>query len=241
VPGATSNQIPGPTTAPINAAAAPLTAAATSGGGSARRESIVNYEVDKTIKVVRGGSGMVKRISAAVVVNHQQLTDAKGKTSSVPLTDQQIEKMTALVRETVGFNKERGDSVNLMNAPFAREKVVLPEVSWWKQGEMQDLLHSLAWPVGTFFFAALVLLGFIRPALKVLAQSQPLFSNAQRQLNAVEAEQLARPQLAAPHARTATGPTSGELALEDARILTRDNPAAVANIVKTWMNGEVPA
>ena len=35
--------------------------------------------------------------------------------------------------------------------------------------------------------------------------------------------------------------TQGELALEDARKLTRDNPAAVANIVKAWMNGEAPA
>ena len=29
--------------------------------------------------------------------------------------------------------------------------------------------------------------------------------------------------------------------LEDARKLTRDNPAAVANIVKAWINGEAPA
>jgi flagellar M-ring protein FliF len=32
-----------------------------------------------------------------------------------------------------------------------------------------------------------------------------------------------------------------DLALDDARKLTRDNPAAVANIVKTWINGEAPA
>ncbi len=239
VPGATSNQVPGPSSAPVNAAAAPLTAAATSVGAGARRESVVNYEVDKTVKVVRGGSAVIKRISAAVVVNHQQLTDAKGKTSSVPLSDQQIEKMTALVRETVGFTKERGDSVNLMNAPFAREKIVLPDVPWWKQGELQNVLHSLAWPLGTLLFAALVLMGFVRPALKVLAQSQPLLSHSQHQLNAIESEQLARPQLAAPHAGAV--PSGAAAALEDARVLTRDNPAAVANIVKTWMNGEAPA
>ena len=127
VPGATSNQPPGPTSAPVNGAAQALTAvggAAAGAGGPSRRESIINYEVDKTVRVVRGGTGIVKRISAAVVVNHHSVTDDKGKTTTTPLTDQQIEKMTALVRETIGFNKDRGDSVNLMNAPFAMEKVV---------------------------------------------------------------------------------------------------------------------
>lgn len=50
-------------------------------------------------------------------------------------------------------------------------------------------------------------------------------------------EEPDRPQLAAP-TREETGSTPGELALEDARKLTRDNPAAVAGIVKGWINGE---
>jgi len=41
----------------------------------------------------------------------------------VALTEAQLEKMTALVRETVGFNQDRGDSVNVVNAPFAPEKL----------------------------------------------------------------------------------------------------------------------
>ena len=121
------------------------------------------------MRVVRGGTGIVKRISAAVVVNHQTLTDDKGKTTTTPLTDQQIEKMTALVRETIGFNKDRGDSVNLMNAPFAKEKVVMTELPLWKQPEVQDLARSFAWPVGTLLFALLVLMGGIRPALAAFA------------------------------------------------------------------------
>lgn len=135
---------------------------------NSKRGSIVNYEVDKTVRVVRGGTGTIKRLTAAVVVNHQSTTDDKGKTTTTPLTEQQIEKMTALVRETIGFNKDRGDSVNLMNAPFAKEKISLPEVPLWKQPELQDLLRSFAWPVGTLLFGVLVLLGLVRPALKTI-------------------------------------------------------------------------
>ena len=241
VPGATSNQPPGPASAPINAPNQALSAGAGGAAGAAgsKRESIINYEVDKTVRVVRGGTGVIKRLTAAVVVNHQTSTDDRGKTTTTPLTDQQIEKMTALVRETIGFNKDRGDSVNLMNAPFAKEKITLAELPLWKQPELQDLLRSFAWPVGTLLFGVLVLMGLVRPALKTLAVSRPAMSRTGGQLDAIESEEPNRPQLPPPARSNQT--SAGELALNDARKLTRENPAAVANIVKTWMNGEAPA
>ncbi|RFO95026.1 flagellar basal body M-ring protein FliF [Rhodoferax lacus] len=241
VPGATSNQPPAQSSAPINGQPQPLTAAGQSGANnSVKKESIVNYEVDKTINVVKGASGVVKRINAAVVINNFNKTDDKGKTTSTPLTDAQIEKMTALVREAVGFNKDRGDSVNLMNAPFATEKVEVADIPLWRQPMALDLAQSLAWPLGTLALAALVLLGFVKPALKTLAESRPHARDMQ--LDATESEEPERPQLAAPRASNEPAVISdSELRMEEARKLTRDNPAAVANIVKTWINGEAAA
>ncbi|MEY4265635.1 MAG: hypothetical protein RIS90_170 [Pseudomonadota bacterium] len=246
VPGATSNQPPGPSSAAVNGAPQTLTAGGANGGvnSGSKRESIINYEVDKTVRVVRGGTGVVKRINAAVVVNHQSLTDAKGKVTTVPLTDEQIEKMTALVRETIGFNKDRGDSVNLMNAPFAQEKLVLTELPLWKQPEVQDLVRSFAWPIGTLLFGALVLLGVIRPAIQALSKATPhvTTNTLATQLDALESEEPQRPQLVAPPVKVLpVEPTPNELALANARKLTLDNPAAVANIMKTWINGDAAA
>jgi flagellar M-ring protein FliF len=245
VPGATSNQPPAASAAPINGAAQPLTAAGQSTGtGSSKKESIVNYEVDKSVQVVKGASGMVKRVNAAVVINHVVKTDEKGKVTSTPLTDAQIEKMTALVREAVGFNKDRGDSVNIMNAPFVSEKVEVVDVPIWRQPGAQDLVQSLAWPLGTLALAALVLIGFVKPAMKTLAASQPhgTLLSREAQLDALESEQPERPQLEAPRASNEPAqPTTSELRMEEARQLTRDNPAAVANIVKSWINGEAAA
>jgi len=251
IPGATTNQPPAQPAAPINGQ--PQTVAANGQTGSqannssTKKESIINYEVDKTVRVTKGAVGVIKRINAAVVLNNQTTTDAKGVTTSVPLTEAQLEKMTALVRETVGFNQERGDSVNLMNAPFAPEKTEANDVPVWRQPEVQELARSLAWPLGTLGLAALVLLGVIRPAIK--AMNQPATVSTEMadagdlaQLDAIENDQPERPQLTGPS--TSNEPLAAspsELRLEDARKLTRDNPAAVANIVKAWMNGEAPA
>ena len=247
VPGATTNQPPAQPSAPINGQAQPLAAngqpgASGAAGGGGKRESIINYEVDKTVRVVKGATGVVKRINAAVVVNNQVTTDDKGKVSSIPLTEVQIEKMTALVRETVGFNKERGDSVNLLNAPFAMAKNEMVDLPLWKQPEVLDTARSFAWPLGTLLLAGLVFLGVVRPAMKTLLQSGGRVPRAdasrENQLDALEADTPERPQLT--RSTEAAAPTEGELRLEDARQLTRDNPAAVANIVKAWMSGETP-
>jgi len=241
VPGATTNQPPAQPAAPINGQPQPLTAAGQAGGNnSSKKESIVNYEVDKTIQVVKGATGVVKRINAAVVINNFVKTDDKGKVTSTPLTTAQIEQMTALVREAVGFNTDRGDSVNLMNSPFAAEKLEVVDIPVWQQPMVLDLAQSLAWPLGTLALATLVLLGFVKPALKTLAESRP--RGREVQLDAMEEEEPERPQLAAPRAnQEAQVASASELRMEEARQLTRDNPAAVANIVKSWINGEPAA
>jgi flagellar M-ring protein FliF len=248
IPGATTNQPPVAAAAPVNGAAQALAAAGASsaaggsGSGASKRESIINYEVDKTIRVVRGGTGLVKRISAAVVLNHQTVTDARGRTTTTPLSPQQTEQLTALVRETVGFNKDRGDSVNIMNTPFAIETQTITEVPLWRQPEIQDLARSLAWPLGTLLLAALVLMGLVRPALRAMGETMVVKPVPGERLDAVVADDTDRPPLLTSNApKPVEPPTQAQLRLEEARKLTRDNPAAVANIVKGWMGNEAPA
>ena len=148
--------------------------------------------------------------------------------------------MTALVRETIGFNKDRGDSVNLMNTPFQVTAVPATDIPLWKQPETVELAKTLAWPVGAVLFAALVLLGLVRPALKGAAPAKlEALPVAGGQLNALEAETPERPALAAPSKKAEALPATPEqLRLEDARVLAKENPVAVANILKTWLNGD---
>ena len=243
VPGATSNQPPQNSTAPINGAN-PAPQAAGAGQGNAqgnKRESITNYEVDKTVKVTRGSTGTVKRLTAAVVVNAPLAaaagTDAATAATAAavssglrPLTAQQQEQLLTLVRETVGYSADRGDSVNLVSAPFMDSGAAPAELPMWKDPEIQAMAKSLGVPIALALFGALVLLGLVRPLLKGRNTSPG------GQLNAIEAEALDRPALPAPAKELS--PTKEQERLDQARHLAKQNPIAVANIVKTWINGE---
>ncbi len=250
VPGAASNIPPGASAAPINGQAVtpgvtgPNGAAGSTSANTMRRESVVNYEVDKTIRVVKGATGTVRRLTAAVVINHRTVTDPKtGKASTQPVPAEQLEQMNALVREAIGFSKDRGDSVNLMNAPFNVEKVETVEVPLWKQPDTVELAQTLAWPIGAVVLGLVVLLGFIRPGMKAITNPAPLVTAETQsggQLEAVVGDAQDRgtlmPGLAAPGEHQP--PTEHQLMLEDARRLAKENPLAVANIVKSWVNGE---
>lgn len=241
VPGAVANQPPAPSAAPVNGANPAPTAGGQQGAeeSTSKRESTTNYEVDKTVKVTRGNNWAIKRLSAAVVVNYQALAEEKGGASPKPLTPEQIEQMTGLVRETIGFNKERGDSVNLMNTPFLSSETPAPAVPLWKQPETIELAKTFAWPLGAVLFAALVLLGLVRPALKGTAKPAEAVPVAGGQLSALEADEPDRPALSAPTKKDAVVEVTPEqLRLEEARVLAKANPVAVANILKTWVHGD---
>jgi flagellar M-ring protein FliF len=235
VPGAASNQPPVPATAPINGASAPLQAAAAgTSGGNSRREAVTNYEVDKTVRVTRNSTGNVKRLNAAVVVNHRVNTAPNGKTTSTPLSNDEVEKLTALVQEAIGFSKERGDSVKLINAPFKQDAIPKPaDLPIWQQDWLLDLLRTGATPAALVLVAMMFVFGFVRPALKA-AQPAPATAARGNNLNLVADEPVALPGGTTPMLEA---PRTDER-LVTARQIAKDNPAAVANIVRGWVKGE---
>ena len=235
VPGAASNQPQPAPTAPITGAQQPLQAAQGGGAGgnnSSRRDAVTNYEVDKTVRVTRNATGTVKRLNAAVVVNNKSNTDAKGKTTVSPLTPEELEKLDALVKESIGFKQDRGDSVKVINAPFKVEPVTQVDIPLWKQPEVIDMLRAAAVPLGLTVVGMLVFFGLVKPALK--AALEPAQPAAGANLNAVVADDEPMPD---PEPPALEAPKSNPQ-LEQARTLAKENPAAVAGIVRGWVSGE---
>jgi flagellar M-ring protein FliF len=223
VPGALTNQPPAGGTASPDAKGVSLAASAAAGPTSTRKDEATSYEVDKTIRHTRNPVGSIKRMTAAVVVNFRRQTDDKGKTTMVARAPEQLEQINALVRESMGFSKERGDSLNIVNAAFSEpEREAVAEIPLWKQPDT----ISLAKEIGRYAaFAALIgylFFGLLKPMLR----------------RAVEAPALPAPELATmPQMALPNGAPVGD-ALGRAQKLARDDPRVVANVVKTWVTSE---
>jgi flagellar M-ring protein FliF len=231
IPGALTNQPPGASSAPINGPAQPLNAASGSvpgaGGRDGRREATTNYEVDKTVRVTRNATGSLRRLSAAVVINHRRTVDAEGKASLVALEAREVEQIQALVREAIGFNKDRGDALNVLNTPFTSEEPAKPvEVALWKDPEILSLARSIGLQAGLLLLGLLAIFGIIRPALKASRTPPPAAG-----LSTVVANEVSLPP-PTPGALPSGGPQ------EDLIRMARDNPGTVANVVRSWVNNE---
>ncbi|MGB7182200.1 MAG: flagellar basal-body MS-ring/collar protein FliF, partial [Burkholderiaceae bacterium] len=234
IPGALTNQPPDPATAPVNGAAQNPQAAANqdgNGGASGNQESVVNYEVDKSIRVTRNGSGTIQRLSAAVVVNHRRAVDDAGVVTFTPLTPQELESMNALVRQAIGFADARGDTINIMNSQFSEETVVDVEPPpIWKDSQVTSLVLSVLKHLGLILLGLLTILMVIRPAIRNMAPPSPEPLPPPKPGSTINEAVEDDLELPTP---TAAAVVSYEP--EEILKIARQSPAAVAHVVKAWV------
>jgi flagellar M-ring protein FliF len=181
--------------------------------------------------------GNVKRLSAAILVNHKRpaptAADAKADAkdakpaAAVPVafTEAEVAQMNALVKDAIGFNKERGDSLNLVNAPFSTEpESIATETPMWQRPEAVSIAKESGKALFLLAALAFVVLGIVRPAMRQVAAS-------------MSAERDVTPSPAAlPGASPLTAlPGAASSALADVQRIARDDPATVANVVRTWV------
>jgi len=242
VPGALTNQPPGPATAPLNApkganAGANVGTGQAQGGNSSRKESTTNFELDKTIRHTKEPLGRVKRLSVAVVVNYKAGSkEANGQTAKpTPLTPAELTQINNLVRESMGFNQPRGDTVNVVNAAFTESKVEL-DIPLWKDPDNVNMAKSLLKNVLIFGLAFYLVFGVLRPILRDMVKppEKPVGGGA-------GAGHLAGAHGEGVIAGEGGGPTpAGSYAeiLTKVREYSKSDPKVTADIVKEWMAKE---
>jgi flagellar M-ring protein FliF len=239
VPGALSNQPPPPATVAPPAAATPAANTAAETGAAAapaspqtaaqlntRKESTVNYEIDKTIRHVRNQVGNLKHVSVAVVVNQRKSVDGDGKVTNTPLTDEEMTQINNLVREAIGFSKERGDTLSIANTPFNTvEREAVPETPFWKESGTINLAKDIGKYLLIAVGALYLVLGVLKPLLKLLATPPPM---PEHLVSADDADVQFSPNAAA---------LGYEQNLQAAKQIAKGDPKLVANVVKSWVSG----
>lgn len=234
VPGATSNQPP----ASQPAVALNATTDTAAGGQLQSRASTRNFEIDKTLSHTRQPVGRVRKLSVAVLVDYLPRRDAKGAVVPTALTAAELQQLEKLVREAVGFDASRGDSVSVQNAAFMPLELPAPEVlPIWQQPAARDLLRQ-----GLGGLIVLVLIfAVLRPALNSLTRPQsslvelPAPGSAAAQEQGEDRLSLGSAQLAAL-AGQPPGIDPYEQKLAAARTAVAQDPKRVAQLVKNWVN-----
>ena len=156
IPGAVANQAP---------LAADLQVAAPETGEPAEfkqrsSSNVKNYEVSKKLSTTVGQIGKIKKVKTAVLVKNKMIETPEGTVVSEPISEEDREKITSLVKEAVGFNEDREDTIVVTSGDFIQEMDVIT-TKWYEQSWFQNMVGQLS----TVLILAIVTFGALKPLL----------------------------------------------------------------------------
>lgn len=242
IPGALTNQPPLESDIPEEAGAG------TAGGGSngsSHREATRNYELDNSVTYTRNQTGTVKRLSVSVAVNHEAITNEAGEGETQSRSVEEIADIRRLLQGGLGFDINRGDSIEVVSVPFAE----LPDLG---VGETPVWEEPWFWRAFRLVIGALVImvliLAVVRPMLKKLMNPE---SDVEDDADAFSDEESMGDEtidlLSSQFDESAVGfGVDGSLQLPDlhkdedllkaVRALVANEPELSSQVVKAWLN-----
>jgi flagellar M-ring protein FliF len=213
------------------------TAAAAAAPESSNRQATRNYELDRTVAYTKNPAGKLQRLSVAVLVDNMRNTDKDGNSTEEPLSEEQLERVKTLVKDAVGFDEKRGDTVSVVNQGFHTETVSVPEIDKPSILE-QPMIREIARIAAGLVIVVLLLVMVVRPLIRgltppprpVLVATTPAVPLLPSPANSPpQASPLPPPMLGIPF----------EQQLEQAKsIVTQDAPR-VAQVLKEWVQNDV--
>lgn len=233
VPGALTNQPPATQSGPKQQDQ--------KGNGNSSGQDVVrrvtrNYELDKTISHTSFQTGLIRKLSIAVVVDDHQKINDDGSIERTPLTEAELARITSVVKETVGFNAERGDSVNVTNASFAQAPALEapPETPFYQKPWVWDVAKQVAAGVGVL----LLVFGVFRPLIRSLIDKAPAPGTVI--VSGGSGGELSAPAGMAMNGQQVQGqlpgPTNYEQQLGSIKGMATQDPKRVAQVVKNWVS-----
>jgi flagellar M-ring protein FliF len=195
---------------------------------SERQNEVRNYEVSRVNKRIKSPVGIVKKISAAVIVDgtYKEVADAKGKKSREyqARPPEEMKSIEAMVKKAIGYDEGRGDQVEVINMPFgwsgAEEESKAVAGEWWKE----YILISYK-PLVSLILAVLFIFFVVRPLLRRRAS--------------LPQEQMAYlPNTSSPPALSpdiSQQPKAFDLKTQTVQLI-QENPSKAVGIIKEWIN-----
>jgi len=223
---AASGAKPPATGSAVNAATGAAGALGIPSADSTSKETTRNYEIDRTLAYTRQPAGKLKRLTVAVLIDDAHTVDKDGKPRTVALTQEQLDHVTQLVKDAVGFDEARGDVVNVVHSSFTEEP----------PAPAGDLETPSLWEKPLFYEVLKIVTGAIMLIVLVLTVLRPLVRSL---LTTVRTPRIAAETTDAPLPGAAPTPAAAlahEQQLAQARTLVSQDPKRVAQVVREWVD-----
>ena len=223
---------------------------------SEKTEEVVNYEISRTTKTLVTEAGGIKKISVAVLVDGNYTTQADGSVTYQARTQEQLDQIATLVRSAIGFDRARGDQVEVVNLQFA--ELPRPDLGADEPGMLEftkDDYFYMAQLGVLLLVALLVLLMVVRPLVRRIVtpeETQPSLAGGtegMRQLTGPDGQPLSEEEQAAgalpsPEAsKTADmidiAQFNGQIqasSIQKVGELVDNNPDEAVAIIRQWLN-----
>ncbi len=218
-----------------------------------KNEEVVNYEISRTTKTEVAEGGRIKRLSVAVLVDGIYQKTASGAVNYSPRPKAQIDQITALVSSAIGFDKDRGDQVQVVNLRFA--EIQAPALAdTGPQGWLDSMMSlskaeyfTIAELTVIGIMSLLVLMMVVRPLVRrILSPEAPAPTMEALAGNGANVPRLTGPdgELTQPDLRNQTleaidsARAVGEVqakAVEDVGETVKNNPEEAVSIVRDWV------
>lgn len=237
IPGALTNQPPGQAEAPEQidpATGLPMNPM------DKRSETTRNYEVDRTLSYKQQQVGRINRLTVAVVINDKQLMNAEtGEMEFSPWKENDLERLEILVKDAVGFNAARGDSVNVINSPFmGKSEIELGSPEFWSQPWFWEIMKQVL----AGLFLLVLIFGVIRPTIHSIAnkgRSDEDGMGVDDLSDSSDEFDEDRVTLSGADDFLLPGASDGfERQLDALKGLIAEDPARVAQVLIQWINAE---
>ena len=252
IPGALSNQPPGAGTTEDD-----FTASADTEGknipSNQNRSATRNYEVDRIISHTSNPSGVIQRLSVAVIIDDKAIVKDDGSVEKIPYSEEEMARFVNLVQETIGYDVDRGDSVSVINTSFKEIEIpVIEALPWWQNILNEAWIINLVKQVLGALGLLIVYFIFGRPLLRSLKPGSAEAADSGSASG--EGAPMPIPQYYSQAGNYMSGPGMANISddpnnpaammrrkdatydqkIDMARSLVMDDPARVANVMKQW-------
>jgi len=204
---------------------------------SSSKSTTRNYEIDRTLAYTRQPAGKLKRLTVAVLIDNMRATDKEGKVKETALTAQQLEHVTQLVKDAVGFDEARGDNVNVVNASFTAEPTApegeLETPAFWES----PLFLNIAKLTAGLAVLLVLILSVLRPMMRSLVGPNRSPVQLMPRAESIETQpiQAGGNNPALPGADQKAVALTHEQQVAAARTLANQDAKRVAQVVRGWV------